>query len=71
MQRRKECDSERVRYTKGRMRRDYGKREFFDVCLSFVSTGVYLEGKRPVLRSIEGREESFVLFTYTPAFTVS
>ena len=59
------------------MRRDYGEREFFDDCISFVSTrsteekGVYVEGKRPVLRSIEGREESFVLFTYTPVFTVS
>jgi len=59
------------------MRGDYGKREFFDDCLSFVSTepggekGIYVEGKRPVLRSIEGWEESFVLFTYTPVFTVS
>ena len=33
--------------------------------------GVYVEGKRPVLRLIEGREESFVLLTYTPVFTVS
>jgi len=32
--------------------------------------GVYVDGKGPVLRSIEGREESFVLFTYAPVFTV-
>ena len=30
-----------------------------------------VEGKRPVLRSIEGWEESLVLFVYTPVFTVS
>ena len=40
MQRRKEWDSERVGWAKGWMHGGYGKREFFDDCLSFVSTGV-------------------------------
>ena len=40
MQRRKECDSERVRCTKGRICGGYGGRELFDDCLSFVGTGV-------------------------------
>ena len=47
------------------MRGGYGKREFFDVCLSFVSKcakggkGPYLEEDGYVSRSLEGWEEDF------------
>ena len=33
--------------------------------------GTYVEENGPVSRSIEGWEESFVVFIYTPVFTVS
>ena len=47
------------------MRGGYGKREFFDVCLSFVSKcakggkGTYLEEDGYVSHSLEGWEEDF------------
>ena len=49
-----------------------------DVCLSSVSRkvcarecGRCVEENGPVSRSREGWEEGFVVFIYTPAFTVS
>ena len=60
MQGRKECDSERVGPTKGRVRGGYGEREFFDDCLSFVSTGVY--GGERGHRGKGGRNASLSLY---------
>ena len=59
------------------MRGGYGKQEFLHV-FSFVSTGVeekgtyrYVKENWPVSRSVEGWEEGFAVFIYTPAFDVS
>ena len=81
IQRRKECDSERVGYTKGWICGGYGKRKFFDVCLSFVSTrvcgrekghrGKEIDLSYDIIRLIEGWMEGFAVFIHTPIFTVS
>ena len=79
MQRRRECNSEGVRCRQGSDARTLWKAELLsDVRLSFVSLrdggkerAIYGEENGPVLRSIEGWEEGFVVSISTPGFTIS